>query len=92
MRGQGGGVARAVKHSDDYKFALVVHEIDGVIPGEADAKAGRELLARGSGKRKMAEWIAVAFDPLDDTVCRRLRRFGGDIKPDFGEVRFGRVG
>ena len=86
MLGDSCGVTRAVQNADDYEFSVVVDIVDGVIAGEADAKAWRKILARRAGERKSEKRLAVIFDLVDDPRRGRRRGFGGDVKPDFGEV------
>jgi hypothetical protein len=40
----------------------------------------------------MPERLTIALDPLDEPVRGRLGGFDGNVKPDFGEVGFGRIG
>jgi hypothetical protein len=86
MLGDGCGVTRAVQNADDYEFSVVVDIVDGVIAGEADAKAWRKILARRPGERKSEKRLAIIFDLVDDPCRGRRGGFGGDVKPDFGEV------
>jgi hypothetical protein len=92
LLGDGCGVTRTVQNADDYEFSIVVDIVDGVIAGEADAKAWRKILARRAGERKSEKRLAVIFDLVDDPRRGRRRGFGGDVKPDFREVGFCRIG
>ena len=88
MLGHSRGVARTMEDADDYELAFVMKVIDGVVAGEADAK----LFARRAGHRETTERLAIALDLVYEPVRCRFGSFDGDVKPDFGEVGFGRVG
>jgi hypothetical protein len=90
--GQGGCVTRAMQHANDDEFALIVTVVDDVVASKARAQAGRELLARGSGKRELTERLARVFDFVDEPRRGRLRCLQGNVGPDFGKIGFGRVG
>jgi hypothetical protein len=57
--GQGGGVTRAMQHANDYQFAFIVTVVDDIVAGKTGAQAGRKLLARSAGKRKVTERLAL---------------------------------
>ena len=84
MLRQGSGIARAMQDANDHKLMFVVLVVDGVIARETYAQAGREILARGRGERKIQQRLAILFDPVDKARCSRLGGFDGNVKPDFG--------
>jgi hypothetical protein len=86
MLGDGCDVTRAVQNADDYEFSVVVEIVDGLIAGDADAKGWRKTLARWAGEWKSEKRLAIRFDLVDDPCRGRRGGFGGDVKPDFGEV------
>ena len=92
MLSQSGGIASAVQNPHDHDRVLVVQIVDGVIARKAHTQARCEILPRGGGKRKMQQWIAILFDPVDQARRCRLGSFAGDIEPDFGKVGFRRLG
>jgi hypothetical protein len=81
-----------VQDANDHDRVLVMHIVDGVITGETDAQAGREVLARGRSKWKMPQRFAILFDPVNESRCCRLGGFASDIEPNFSEVGFGLFG
>jgi hypothetical protein len=69
---QGGGITRTMQDANDHKLALIVLVVDGVIAGETYAQAGREVVARWGGERKITQRLAILFDPVDQARCSGL--------------------
>jgi hypothetical protein len=86
---QGGGIARAVQNADDHDRALVTDIVDRVITRKTHAQAGRKVVARWRGKRKIPQRFAILFDAVDQARRGRLGGFASDIEPNFSEVGFG---
>ena len=92
MLRQGSGITRTMQDANDHKLMFIVVVVDRVIARETYAQAGREVVARGGGERKIPQRFAILFDPVDKARRSRLGGFDGDVKPDFGEVGFRRLG
>jgi hypothetical protein len=78
--------------TNNHELTFIVHVVDGIIAREADPQAGRKTGTCRCGKREMKQWLAIGLDLVDEPRCGRLRGFGRNVKPDFGEVGFGCVG
>jgi len=83
MLGDGCGVTRTVQNADDYEFSVVVDIVDGVIAGEADAKAWRKILARRPGERSPAATTRTSAE------CTAARPPIPRLGPASGKVRSG---
>jgi hypothetical protein len=81
-----------VNDPDDHDRVRLRQVVDGVGAVERDTKARGKLVARGTGERKVPQWLKGLLDRIDKTGRDRLRRFECERRPDFGEVGFGRVG
>ncbi|MCJ2094987.1 hypothetical protein MKK67_21145 [Methylobacterium sp. J-072] len=85
-------IPRAVQHSDDDDFALVVLLVDRVKSLDYDAQPGRQLLARGAGLRKVPHGRTGGLNPRDQAICHGRRGVCRDIGPDRGQIGFRRLG
>jgi hypothetical protein len=92
MLGESGGIARSMQDTDNHEVIFVMHIVDGVVAGKADAQTRRKILTRGCGERKVPQRLTIVLDLVDQARRCRLRGFNGDIKPDFGQVGFGSIG
>ncbi len=84
MLRQGSGITRAMQDANDHKLLFIVLVVDRVIAGETYAQTGREVVARGRGKREITQRLAILIDPVDKARCSGLGGFDGNVKPDFG--------
>ncbi len=66
--------------------------IDGVGRMEDHAQACAELLAPGAYERRVQQRREFCLDGVEKARGDGLRRFGGDVSPDFGEIALGRFG
>ena len=80
-------ITRAMKHAYHHKPMVAMLVIDSVSSGKTQTESWRELLTRGPGQRKMAEKLARIHDLLDNPSRDRLRSLGGEVGPNFCNVR-----
>jgi hypothetical protein len=73
-----------VQNTHDYDLSFVAQIVDGVVAGKTHAQAGREILARGRGERKISQRFAILFDAVDQARRGLFGSFASDIEPDFG--------
>jgi hypothetical protein len=81
-----------MQDTHDHELARVMDIVEGVVAGEDDTQSRCKMLTERRGLRKMPKPLTSAFDLIDQPRRRVLGSFAGDIKPDFGNVGFGRVG
>ncbi len=74
------------------QLAIGGQVIDGVGRMEDHAQARAELLAPGAYERRVQQWREFCLDGFEESRGDGLRRFGGDVSPDFGEIALGCVG
>lgn len=88
----GGCVACAVQDANYDQLAIGGQVIDGVGGMEDHAQAWAELLAPGPYEGRVQQRREFCLDGFEKARGDGLRRFGGDVSPDFGEIALGRLG
>jgi len=90
--GQTGHVARAMQDANDHQLFGVREVVDRVAPVERHAKAGGDVISRGTCIRKVPNRLKRGLHGADEPGRYALRGFRRDVGPYLGEVRFRRLG
>jgi hypothetical protein len=87
-RSKGRDIACAMYDTDDDECVRIVSVVDRVFAGESHAQTRRELIARCTRSREVAEVLTVFCDAVKKPCGDGVGCLARDISEDFGEIGF----